>query len=109
MNLTDLNKIAEEKFPYPILKDGRQAKFNIIDVTICQRDAYISGLQDSGMVKALALEAAVEIIKTWHNMINEPLLKDKIDSTWKIYYEKSPEMKIIREALSGINETKTIK
>lgn len=87
--MTDLNKIAEAKFPYPILKDGRQAKFNIIDVTICQRDAYISGLQDSGMVKAL------ERIKTLSgNNYN--------DGSGKMVRINS----IATKALAGINETK---
>lgn len=38
-----------------------------------------------------ALKKSVEIIKTWHG-----------DEWWSIYYEKSPEMKPIREILKKI-------
>ncbi len=44
-----------------------------------------------------ALKKAVEVIRLWHGL----KIKDqKAEATmWQIYWEKSPEMKIIREAL----------
>jgi hypothetical protein len=55
-----------------------------------------------------ALEISVDVIHGWHNMSSNPsrLSKEQIDLAWKIYYEKSPEMKPIREALTSYREGK---
>ncbi len=44
-----------------------------------------------------ALEKAVEVIRIWHGLkIKGVALEEQM---WKIYWEQSPEMKPIREAL----------
>lgn len=63
-----------------------------------------SDLIEQNMVLKSCLIKAVEIIKVWHNMpsaVNK-LPKEKEDMMWKIYYQRSPEMKPIREALSSV-------
>ena len=48
-----------------------------------------------------ALEKAVALIKAWHNMPGKgsPLTDEQVEQMWQIYYNHSPEMKPIREAL----------
>lgn len=48
-----------------------------------------------------ALKQAVAVIKGWHNFpANGIRMKpEEAEAMWKIYYEKSPEMKLIREKL----------
>ena len=48
------------------------------------------------------LEKAVELIKSWHNLGATNILpKQEVDKMWQIYYEKSPEMKEIRQVLKS--------
>ena len=59
--------------------------------TACSKD-YIAGATEQAIkAKELveALRSAIEVIKQWHNA----------DEVWDIYYNHSPEMKPIREAL----------
>ena len=46
-------------------------------------------------------DQAVALIKSWHNMPGKgnPLTDEQVEQMWQIYYNHSPEMKSIREAL----------
>lgn len=63
----------------------------------------IARLQQENERLKEALELSVRIIKGWHNMADSGmrLSKEQVDQMWQIYYEKSPEMKLIRNALSA--------
>ena len=45
------------------------------------------------------LEYAVCKIQDWHNITNRNLSQTQIVNMWRIYYEQSPEMNMIRDAL----------
>ncbi len=55
-----------------------------------------------------ALEQAVELIKSWHNMPGKgtTLTDEQVEQMWQVYYNHSPEMKPIREAQAALGEVK---
>ena len=59
----------------------------------CLRAYALSLREREGWVPRSTLEKAVEVIRVWHNMDGSPL------DVWQIYYDLSPEMKEIRQAL----------
>jgi hypothetical protein len=52
-----------------------------------------------------ALQQAEKIIRTWHGMAMNP---DEEERVWRIYRDRSPEMKIIRQALSDEGRTEEV-
>ena len=49
------------------------------------------------------LRQAVGLIKSWHNMGARELMgKEQAEKMWNIYYNKSPEMKKIRDSLREV-------
>ena len=53
------------------------------------------------------LRAAVDLLREWHNQ--DPLNRlneDLKDEAWRIYFDYSPEMQPIREALTALKEVK---
>lgn len=56
----------------------------------------------SNQVSRSALLKAVKIIRTWHDM-NDPNPDPEI---FKIYYERSPEMEMIRNELGSYDKMK---
>jgi hypothetical protein len=48
-----------------------------------------------------ALNRAVELIRRWHDAYDRKSDKETLNAIWEVYYGKSDEMKLIREALAG--------
>ena len=87
--------MSAEKYSVSLLQRklglGYTDASNLLDYIACKHIAEIKRLRE-------ALDEAVKLIEYWHNIGARDLPKTLLDKAWKIYYEKSPEMELIREA-----------
>ncbi|KKK71024.1 hypothetical protein LCGC14_2918110 [marine sediment metagenome] len=64
----------------------------------------LSAFEEIVAEKEVALKQAVNVIELFHNTGEHRLPKSEHGKAWKIYYEHSPEMRLIREALSSASQ-----
>lgn len=67
----------------------------------------MSSLSPREQKLAAGLFAAVDVLRDWHNL--DPMNRlnpDLKDEAWRIYFDHSPEMRPIREALAALKDGK---
>jgi len=101
----NLNKMAEEKYPDTIFRKDMDFEISRIWVVIQLREAYIAGLSDSGLVKALEYwkqrcEAAEKVLD---NQVKAVWEKEKI-SMKQVNEDFKNWQSLKVKALAGINE-----
>jgi hypothetical protein len=92
---------------------GRDCVSERCDVWKVALDRYAEAIAQAAQEEAEAkvarlreaLQQAEKIIRTWHGMAMNP---DEEERVWRIYRDRSPEMKIIRQALSDEGRTEEV-